>query len=112
MLVRKEEERALYSIRCEFVLRFPSVRFYDLMDSHYFYTTKPLWVGDFGTKLKSCLFFRFGVDFGFVWLTILFSAHADYTPKKFVGRYSRTLRPITQLLRPVQKTQHGDDSVV
>jgi hypothetical protein len=57
VLVKKGEERTfILSIRCEFVMSvniFKSkkkVRFFYLLDSHYFYTTKPLWVGDFGTE--------------------------------------------------------------
>jgi hypothetical protein len=72
------------------------VRFYDLLDSHYFYTTKPLWAlwaGDFGTEFKKCAFFGFDVDFVFVWPNILLNAPAEYSAKKCFWRYSRTLRP-------------------
>jgi hypothetical protein len=37
----------------------PKCEIFNLMDSRDFYTIKPSWVGDFGTKIKISKLFRF-----------------------------------------------------
>ncbi len=58
-----------------------------LLGSRYFYTTSPLWVGDFGTDLNKILnFYRFGVDFGFFLGKIFILTHGEFSPNSFCAR--------------------------
>jgi hypothetical protein len=41
----------------------PKCEIFDLLDSHDFYTTQPIWVGDFVTVIKNSKAFLFGYDF-------------------------------------------------
>ncbi len=41
----------------------PKCEIFNLMDSRYFYTIKPPWVGDFRTVIKDSKLFRFRHDF-------------------------------------------------
>ncbi len=44
-------------------LKVPKCESLDMLDSHDFYTIKPLWVDDFQTVIKNLKAFRIGYDF-------------------------------------------------